>query len=142
MDMKQFKNPYIMLGIIILALGLTYFLASYVVPKVMVSLTKAAPAYTVSLGNSRIIGEKILAKADGKDTCIVDVFVLDISDKGVPGRKVSLSGMENVTPATATTDNLGKASFELVSTVEKQYEILANVDGVQMTQTMKVTFRN
>jgi len=140
--MKAIKKEYWIVGIIVLALGLTYFLASYVVPKVFVSLTKAAPAYKVSLGSSRVIGENILAKADGKDKCIVDVFVLDASSKGVPGRQVILTGMDNIVPEGAITDSDGKASFSMVSTVENQYEISASVDGIQIPATVKVTFRN
>lgn len=142
MVVKGIKKEYLVVGLIILGLGLTYFLASYVVPKVFVSLTKAAPAYKVSLESSRILGEKILAKADGKDTCIVNVFVMDSSGKGVPGRQVSLMGMETIVPVSAVSDNDGRASFSMVSTLEQQYEIVATVDGVQMPETIKVTFRN
>lgn len=140
--MKLPRNKYVVVAIAVLALGFIYFLADYLVPRVFVTLTKAAPAYKVSVGNSRIIGETILAKADGKDRCVVNVFIMDISDKGVPGRQVVLTGMENILPSVAATDNTGKASFSMVSTVEKQYEISAMVDGVQLPKTVKITFRN
>jgi len=140
--MKGKQNPYLIVGLIVLALGLIYFLAGYVVPRVLVSLTKAAPASKVSLANSRIIGEIILAKADGKDKCVVNVFILDASDKGVAGRGIVLAGMENIFPAAAVTDSSGKASFSMVSSEEKQYEISASVDGVELPKTVKVTFRN
>lgn len=140
--MKAVKNPYVKVAIVVLAVALIYFMASYVVPRVFVSLTKAAPASKVSLVASRVIGEKILAQADGKDTCIVDAFIMDSSGKGVSGRQVILSGMDNISPAVAATDDDGKASFSMSSTEEKQYEISANVDGVLLSKTVKVTFRN
>jgi len=140
--MKANKKQYFTAGLIVAAIAIIYILASYVVPKVLVTLTKAAPAYKVSMSNTKIIGEKILAKADGKDKGVVNVFVLDLSDKGVPGQKVALTGMENIFPTVAITDNEGKASFSMVSTEEKQYGIMATVGGIQLTGTVKVTFRN
>jgi hypothetical protein len=140
--MKAIKKPYVVVAIVLLSLGLVYFLASYAVPRVFVSMTKAAPASKVSLTNSRIIGETILAKADGIDKCVVNVFVMDATGKGVSGRQVFLSGMEGILPAVAATDNSGKAAFSMTSTVEKQYDISANVDGVELPKTVKVTFRN
>lgn len=127
---------------VVVSIAVIYFLASYVVPKVLITLTKAAPAYKVSVINSRVIGEKILAKADGVDKNIVNVFVLDSADKGVPGRKVALVGMESIFPQGAVSDNEGKTSFSMTSTEEKQYEVSAAVDGIQLSGTIKVTFRN
>ena len=140
--MKGIKKEYWLVGITIMAIGMIYFLASYAVPRILVSMTKAAPAYKVAVDHSRIIGETILAKADGKDKCVVDVFIMDSSDKGVPKRQVVLTGMDNIQPSAAVTDDMGKASFSMVSTEEKQYEISASVDGVQLPKTVKVTFRN
>jgi len=128
--------------VVVVSMAVVYFLASYLVPKVLVTLTKAAPAYKVSVANSRIIGEKILAKADGKDKNIVNVFVLDSADKGVPGRKVALTGIESIFPQGAVSDNEGKTSFSMTSIEEKQYKIQATVDGIQLPGTIKVTFRN
>jgi hypothetical protein len=142
MFMKLTKKQYVMVGLVVLTLGVIYFLAGYVVPRVLVTLTKAAPAYKVSIGNSRILGETILAKADGKEKCVVNVFVMDTSDKGVPKREVVLSGMDNISPRSVMTDNSGKASFSMVSAEEKQYEISATVDGVRLPKTVKITFRN
>jgi len=41
----------------------------------------------------------------------------------------------------AATDSLGKATFELTSTIAGQYELSAQVDGVPLSGTVKVTFR-
>jgi hypothetical protein len=136
------RKQYMIIAAIVVAVGMVYFLASYIVPRALVTLTKATAAYKVSIGESRVIGETILAKADGKDKCVVNVFILDASDKGVPGRGVVLSGMDNIFPAAAVTNNDGKASFSMVSNEEKQYVISASVDGVQLPKTVTVTFRN
>jgi hypothetical protein len=140
--MKDKKRVYLMAGAAVLALGVIYFLASYAVPRMLVTLTKATAAGKVSINNTRVIGEVILAKADGSDKCVVDVYVMDSTDKGVVGRKVVLVGVDSITPAFGLTNSSGKASFSMTSTTEKQYEIAASVDGVRLPKTVKVTFRN
>ena len=140
--MKGNRKSYAIVGGVVLSLIVIFFLAIYAVPRILVSLTKAAPAYKVSIANSKLIGEKILARADGTDKNIVNVFVMDSSDKGVPGKGVTLTGIDNIQPVIAKTDNSGKASFSMVSTTEQQYELSASVDGVRMPTTIKVTFRN
>ena len=119
-----------------------FFLAWWVVPRVMVTLTKAAPAKQMSVANSYLIGEKILAMADGKDKCRVNVFVLDADGKGVPSKEVMVEGLPGGKNVTEVTDKEGKAVVEFVSTEEKQFQISARVDGVSLSRTLTVTFRN
>lgn len=126
---------------VFLGLCFSIFMAVYVVPKVFVSLTKAAPATKVSIESSYLIGGKILAKADGVDTCVVNVFVLDSRSQGVKNMVVTLSGMLDGDLVTNSGDD-GKAVFELTSKIEGQYELLASVGGVPLDKTIKVTFRN
>jgi len=138
--MKTIK-PYLGLILIIIGLGFTLFMAIAVVPKIFVSLTKAAPATKVSLNDSYIIGGDILARADGIDTCVVNVFVLDNRSQGVNNMAVSLSGMgENELQEMSGAD--GKAVFEFTSIKEGQYELTASIGGTPLAKTLKVTFRN
>ena len=84
-----------------------------------------------------------MAKADGKDKCIVNVFVRDANNIGVVGSKVKLSGISNIVPEQAVTDMIGKAGFEITSTVEGQFKLDATVDGVLMPRkSVTVIFRN
>lgn len=128
----------VVLGII--GIGFIYFMAQSVVPKVLVTFTKAAPASKVSLTSSYLLGGRILAKADGVDKCTVNVFVLDESSKGVSGKVIVLSGMESDLEVVSDMD--GKAQFEISSATEGQYELSASVDGVALGKSLKVTFRN
>ena len=130
------------LGIGMVALVAIYYMASYVVPRTLVTLTKAAPATVVSLADSRIIGEKILALADGKDQASVNVFVLDKTSKGVRGKQVELTGADSISPSVAMTDAEGKANFKITSAVAKQYTLVAAVEGAMLSQRVVVTFRN
>jgi len=137
--MKTIK-PYLGLILIVAGLGFTLFMAITVVPKIFVSLTKAAPATKVSISDSYLLGGDILAKADGVDKSMVNVYVLDKSNKGVKGVQVSLSGMGQELEELSDVD--GKAVFELTSTTEGTFELTASVGGVPLTKTLKVTFRN
>jgi len=135
------KNKMLLSALLgIIGVIFVYFMAQSVVPKVLVTFTKAAPASKVSLSSSYLLGGRILAKADGIDKCTVNVFVLDASSKGVSGKLVVLSGMKEDIEVVSDMD--GKAQFEITSDSEGQYELSASVDGVALGKSLKVTFRN
>ena len=133
---------YLKIGAIVLALGFTYALAAFVVPRALVTLTKAAPASVISLADSRILGQKILAKADGNDQCIVNVFILDKNAKGVPQKQVVLEGLAGIEPSLVTTNAEGKAAFTITSKIEGTFKLNASVGGSPLPKEIKVTFRN
>ena len=132
---------YIKLGMAVFAIGFIYAMAAYVVPKALVTMTKAAPAKIISIVDSRIIGEKILARADGKDSCVVNVYILDKTGKGVPKKQVALEGVTGISPELVETDNDGKAQFSVVSTQEGTFKLEAIVGGSPLAKEIKVTFR-
>lgn len=117
------------------------YLTTSVLPKTLVMMSKASFSDKVVVSNSYLIGEKILAKADGEDACKVSVFLLDKNGKAVGGKKVELVGMENIEPSKPSDDD-GKITFNLKSSEEKQYRINASYGGQQLPQTIVVTFRN
>lgn len=137
-------------GGLLLGIGLIYYLATYVVPRAMVTMTKAAPATKVSFNNSLVIGKKILARADGKDSCVVNVFVMDDSNKGVAGKMVEMEAVNKVvggkeakvSTLEAVTDKDGNMSFEIVSEAEGQYTVTASIEGIPLSRSLVVTFRN
>jgi len=137
------KKTLIIAGVTIFGMISLVVIAAVAVPRALVTLTKAAPATKVSVRDSYVIGEVILAKADGKDKNIVNVFVLDENSKGVSGKTVSLDtdGMETENMFKVS-DSDGKASFDLVSEKEGQFEIGASIEGVPLNNSIKVTFRN
>ncbi len=128
-------------GIFCLA-GVGYYLANWVVPKALVTMTKAAPATKISIKNSYLLGEKILAKADGRDNCVVNIFLLDESGKGVVGRRANLIGAEEIRVVNELSDSDGKIKYEIRSGVEGQKRLTAEIGGVAMDKTLLVTFRN
>lgn len=136
------KNKKLMIEIALGVIGavFVFYMAAKVVPKLFVTWTKAAPSSKVSLTNSYMIGADILAEADGKDECEVNVFVVDKNSKGVKGIRVELIGMGETMEAMS--DNEGKANFKMVSTKEGQFALSASVGGSPLERSIKVTFRN
>lgn len=124
-----------------LAIVFILYLATSVLPKVLVTLSRASFSDKVSVSSSFMVGEKILAKADGKDDCVISVFLLDKNDKAVSGKNVELTGMDNI-PLSTPSDDDGKITFKLTSSEEKQFKINASYGGQQLPQTIVVTFRN
>lgn len=137
--MSNMKKKLIIIGGgLLVSVAFVFYLASFVVPKVLTTASKASAATKVSIKNSFMIGEKIMAKADGEEECVVNVFAVDSDGKGVVGKQVQLSGLGN---QTGKTDNLGKVTFKLSSTVAKQYELMATINGAALGKSLMVTFR-
>jgi len=127
---------------VLLGGGFVYYSATSLVPRMLVTLSKAAPATKVSIQNSFVLGSKILCKADGVDKCSVNVFLSDSDRRPVSGKTVSLAAEgAQVSPESGLTDQMGKGSFDLVSKTEGQVKAIVSVDGVRMDKTVVVTFR-
>lgn len=135
------NNLFVVLFFVLFGTALIYFMAIYVVPRILVTLTKAAPASSVSIENSYFIGGKLLAKSDGKDNCIVNVFALDASGKGVKGKTVVVTGVLDE-EMSEVTDSDGKATFKVISDSDVQYKLTATIEGVKLGQDIAITFRN
>lgn len=139
-DKKMIKKWLVYVGI-----GLGVFIVLYlsivILPRALVLLTKASSSDKVSIVNSYLIGEKILAKADGEDECIVNVFLLDKSGKGVVNRSAELTGIENIEKVNSLSNEKGKIGFRITSNEEGQFDLRALVEGVELSQEVTVTFR-
>jgi hypothetical protein len=138
------KNNPIVIGVLVVAgIGLMFFLATNVVPKALVTLTQASSSGRVVVSGSYLLGERILAKADGKDVNKVNVFLLDKNGKPVQGQTVELTGMNTgINQVNSVSDATGKIVFELTSTKEGQFRMNALYGGSELPQTIVVTFRN
>lgn len=137
---KNKKAILTMFGVF-LAIVFILYLTTTVLPKTLVLMSRASFSDKVVVSNSYLIGEKILAKADGEDACKVTVFLLDKNGKAVSGKNVEITGMDNIDLGKPSDDD-GKITFNLKSSEEKQYRINASYSGQQLPQTIVVTFRN
>ncbi len=126
----------------VVGVGALMYMATSVVPQVLVTLTKAAPSNTVSFSQSYLLAAKLLAFADGKDVAKVNVFVLDATGKPISGKLVGLTGLDTVAPVgSAVSDSNGQVSFEMTSKKAGQYVLSATIDGVDLGKQITVTFR-
>jgi len=134
------KKKIIVLGILftVLLIGIIY-LATSVMPKALITLTKASGSSKVMVNKSFLIGEKVLAKADGVEECMVSVFALDNDGQGVAKKQVILLGTDN--ELSGMTDVNGKVSFKITSIEAKQMELTATIGGSALSKSLKVTFR-
>jgi len=138
--MENKKNKIIGLGILflVLAIGIVY-LSTSIIPKALVALTKANVSSKVVVNKSLLVGEKVLAKADGVDECTVDVFALDSNGRGVVKKQVILLGTDS--ELSGVTDVNGKISFKITSNEAKQMNLTATIGGSTLSKTLTVTFR-
>lgn len=138
--MESKKNKIIGLGVFFLILGiLMVYFSTAVLPKALVTLTKASGSSKVSVTRSFLIGEKVLAKADGVEECVVDVFALDSDGQGIAKKQVILTGTDN--KLSGTTDINGKVSFKITSNIPKQMELTATIGGSALNKSLRITFR-
>lgn len=119
-----------------------YVVATMAIPKVMVTLTRANPEKSIDLASSYIVGSKLLAKANGEDSCVVNVFLLDKNGMGVVGKRIALTGVDSFKTNNEMTDKNGQVTFEVRSKVEGQFKVGATIEGVPMGKALTVTFRN
>ena len=141
--MKNIDKKYVIWGLgVLILLSALYFLTAVLLPRAMVTLTKAAPAKKVAFNNSYMLGSKLLARADGEDSNKVNIFVLDDRSQGVADKAVTIEGLEAEGGNITKTDNAGMASFEFKSETEGVFELKASIEGVELPKSLKITFRN
>lgn len=140
--MKLTKKQLVTIGLVLLGVIATLFATYKLVPQIMVTWTKAAPATRVSVTDSYVLGEKILAEANGEDSCKVNIFLMDKNGKPVTGQTADLSGAGMIEAVNQLSDNKGMISYEVKSNTEGQYKVTASYMEVPLGVPVTVTFRN
>jgi hypothetical protein len=137
--MKLNKKILGLASVGILGIGMFWVAGTSVVPRMMATMVKASPITKISLNNSIVIGEKILATANSKDVVRVSAFIMDKDGRGVAKRIVTM-GARGLETQEAITDNNGKATGEFKSNTKGQYTIEVTVDGSPLNKNVMVTF--
>ena len=145
------KRKMLWVGVGIISLVALFFLASQVVPKILIYLTKATNAPgAYSLANSYVFGSPLSVKANGEEKIRVTAFLFDARGRGVPGQQIELRikpktpgtrGLPQIKEIQSVTDDFGQAIFEVTSTVAGQFVVSALVNGQEFPQTVTLTFR-
>lgn len=97
----------------------------------------------ISLENSYVFASPISAAADGTSIIRVTVFLLNNQGMGLAGQIVTLkfTGAVTVSQIQPTSDNLGRATFDLTSNTPGDYTVSAQIEGAVLPQTVSVSFR-
>lgn len=92
--------------------------------------------------NSYLFASPIQAKADGQEKIRITVFLLDSNGLGVSQQAVSLKVPFPLQIETlqSTTDDLGKATFNLFSTTPGKFEISASTLNFVLSQKINLLF--
>jgi hypothetical protein len=142
---KSESNSYtkIIVGGGVIAILILLLILSLSIAKNRVSiLSRAYGSGNVEIANSYIFASPIKAKAGTEERIRLTAFILDSQGKGVFGKTVIVgqSDQIKVIPIQPTTDDLGKAIFDITSSVVGYYVIEASVDGKVIPQRVGATF--
>jgi hypothetical protein len=131
-----------LIGIIIILLGL--FATIYLTRQGILFRSRAqgGSSQAVSLANSYIFASPLRARANGDEKIRITIFALDSQGKGVFGRPVTLGQADSIKEDAVqpTTDDLGRAVFDIASSHAGYFLIEALIEGKVIPQKVGVTF--
>lgn len=133
------------LSLIIFIIMLFSLLAtSYYIAKITVLSSRANSSNTsdVSLQNSYVFASPLTALAQNREHIRLTVFLLNQRGLGVGQQAVSIPEINGltVTAIQPLTDDTGKAIFDLSSETANNYTLQAQVNGLNLSQKVKVSF--
>mgnify|MGYP001181034762 FL=1 len=128
---------------IALLLSLGLFGSVFLVTKTTtISKRASTSSTTIALENSYLFASPLQAKADSLEQIRLTVFLLDGRGLGVANQPVSLNLPTSVriTKSQETTDQTGKAVFDLISSTPQTINVSASVDNSTLPQKVKIIF--
>jgi hypothetical protein len=135
-------NYFLLSAVVVLLLIVLVLLVYYIRYRTSITPRADAPVVDrlVSINNSYLFASPVRAKAGG-DLIRVTVFLLDDSGRGVFGKKIILKSLDNVyiNPIQDTTDETGKAIFDISSEVVGTYNLDSYLDDLPLGK-VKVVF--
>ncbi len=144
------NNKWPEIALIIAGLIVLFAIANYAVPRLLITLTRAARSRHYSPTNSYVFAAPIVAQADGKQKIQVNVFLLGQKGYGVKNQNVRLIVQplhgEQILPQIKAvrpiTDEQGQAVFILTASKPGSFKIGASVAGIPLGQSTRVIFRS
>jgi len=130
------------LFIILLILGLTTTVLLITQITVFKSRASNTDSRLPVRENSYLFASPIQAKADGQEKIRVTIFLLDSQGLGVSQQAVTLKAPPPIQVETlqSTTDDLGKATFNLSSATPGKFEISASTTTLVLSQKINLLF--
>ncbi len=127
----------------LILLPLTLLIAALFIYRPLIFLNRASsPSSTPITANSYLFASPVAAKADGQQFIRITVFILDGQGLGVANQTVTLSlpaplSQKAIQPQT---DQYGKATFDLTSSVVGKFLISASVGSDNLPQSLNIVF--
>lgn len=129
---------------IIAFLSLALIASLYLVARTTIFVKKASTGNqsTVVLENSYVFTSPLQAKADGKEKMRLTIFILDGRGIGVANQNITVQTSSKITilEIQSTTDETGKAVFDLTSESAGQFNVSAVTPSGTVPQQVKVMF--
>lgn len=135
------KRIFLFVGLVVVVLLLSSFFFYYSQIQFLPSRASVSPA-SFSIDNSYVFVTPLRAKADGKEQIRLTVFLLNNQGLGVLGKDVVIQNTADLhmNNSQATSDSLGKAFFDISSSVPGEYYISVSVDGQILPQQAHLSF--
>lgn len=135
------RNKYLAI-IIFLTISLIASLSLVLKTTIFVNKAASDNQTSIALENSYLFVSPLQVKADNKEKMRVTVFLLDGRGLGVPNQIVDISTSDkiNLIAVQKTTDESGKAVFDLSSSTTGQFNLSAKTNGKTIPQQVKVVF--
>lgn len=112
--------------------------ASVLLPLCFLLLKQEVASGEVSADNSFISCKPFAARADGEQSCVVEVAIHGKDGLPVPGRTVTLYSsrgeLDHIEPQSATTNQHGHASFSIKSSTPGTATIIATCSGTTVSK--------
>ncbi len=123
-----------------------WFITGALVASLAIALPLCSQAAEIDVGSTTISTSKAKVNADGIDQAIVSVRVRTVNYLSAPGATVTLSSsrgeMDEITPASVTTNDYGKAEFLVRSLKNGTSSITAYVNGQKAPGAVSIEFAN
>ncbi len=125
---------------LLLSLSATFYYANQVVN---LSSRASFTSTDLSTENSYVFASPVTAKSDGQETIRITIFILSEQGLAIPSVPIDLvisRSTVKITPISPTTDESGKAYFELSSIMPGPVTVVAKTDNSEINQKLTVSF--
>lgn len=136
------KKTLWILGSLLILLLLLGGLFTFFELRSFAGATRATSTGEISTENSYLFASPLRARANAQEKIRLTVFILNGQGLGVQGKAVTVSSNPNLKLdlVQATTDQFGKAVFDVASTLVGEYYLQVQVEGQNLSQKAHLTY--
>jgi len=131
-------------AVVIISLGLALIVSIFLTARTLLFYGRRPSTPTSAhYDNSYLFASPLQAKSDGKEVVRITVVILNSLGQGVSNQSVKLTHLPSIKVISqqSTTDDTGRATFDLVSSTPGKYTISAKTDSFSISQTLTVNYQ-